>query len=33
MENELLEYGGSDLVSLLQSAGCKHQEEVCPTGT
>lgn len=29
LENELLEYGGSDLVSFLQSAGRKHQEEVC----
>ncbi|KAL6867408.1 hypothetical protein ACP4OV_015432 [Aristida adscensionis] len=28
LENELLEYGGSDLVSFLQSAGRKHQEEV-----
>ncbi|PUZ42125.1 hypothetical protein GQ55_9G559900 [Panicum hallii var. hallii] len=27
LENELLEYGGSDLVSFLQSAGRKHQEE------
>ena len=30
LENELLEYGGSDLVSFLQSAGRKHQEEVSP---
>jgi nuclear pore complex protein Nup155 len=30
LENELLEYGGSDLVSFLQSAGRKHQQEVCP---
>ncbi|KAG2542431.1 hypothetical protein PVAP13_9NG840300 [Panicum virgatum] len=28
LENELLEYGGSDLVSFLQSAGRKHQEQV-----
>ncbi|CAL4938319.1 unnamed protein product [Urochloa decumbens] len=28
LENELLEYGGSDLVSFLQSAGRKHKEEV-----
>ncbi|GJN08602.1 hypothetical protein PR202_ga26541 [Eleusine coracana subsp. coracana] len=28
LENELLEYGGSDLVSFLQSAGRKHDEEV-----
>jgi nuclear pore complex protein Nup155 len=30
LENELLEYGGSDLVSFLQSAGRKHQEELSP---
>ncbi|CAL4938317.1 unnamed protein product [Urochloa decumbens] len=28
LENELLEYGGFDLVSFLQSAGHKHQEEI-----
>ncbi|XBH86278.1 hypothetical protein VPH35_073977 [Triticum aestivum] len=28
LDNELLEYGGSDLVAFLQSAGRKHQEEV-----
>ncbi|KAL5210921.1 hypothetical protein ABZP36_006544 [Zizania latifolia] len=28
LENELLEYGGSDLVAFLQSAGHKHHEEV-----
>ncbi|KAL5218790.1 hypothetical protein ABZP36_019474 [Zizania latifolia] len=28
LENELLEYGGSDLVAFLQSAGRKHHEEV-----
>uniref|UniRef100_A0A0E0HPH2 Uncharacterized protein n=1 Tax=Oryza nivara TaxID=4536 RepID=A0A0E0HPH2_ORYNI len=27
LENELLEYGGSDLVAFLQSAGRKHHEE------
>lgn len=31
LENELLEYGGSDLVSFLQSAGRKHDEEVRPS--
>ncbi|KAF7049938.1 hypothetical protein CFC21_058384 [Triticum aestivum] len=30
LDNELLEYGGSDLVAFLQSAGRKHQEEVNP---
>lgn len=30
LENELLEYGGSDLVAFLQSAGRKHHEEVNP---
>lgn len=29
LENELLEYGGSDLVSFLQSAGRKSSQEVC----
>ncbi|TVU47868.1 hypothetical protein EJB05_07484, partial [Eragrostis curvula] len=28
LENELLEYGGSDLVSFLQSSGRKHEAEV-----
>jgi nuclear pore complex protein Nup155 len=30
LDNELLEYGGSDLVAFLQSACRKHQEEVIP---
>ncbi|KAK1277616.1 hypothetical protein QJS04_geneDACA018797 [Acorus gramineus] len=28
LENELLEYGGSDLVPFLQAAGCEHVQEV-----
>jgi nuclear pore complex protein Nup155 len=28
LDNELLEYGGSDLVAFLQSAGRKHQEVI-----
>ena len=29
LENELLEYGGLDLVPFLQSAGREHSKEVC----